>query len=185
MNKAQIYTDKDTLTLYVKKDKAKKIIQSYNAFGWEIIEDKENNKYDDIADLTFTRPHIIKNKDELQLNQVYLDEQLNNIAKLEKHKHSQSTTLGLIQGLLSLMLLFLGIMICVKSQDIHRLLVGILIIILTAVLIFLQIVFLKTLIKNENQRFNKEYEKLNSELHELCKKAKLLLGEKDEQNKNN
>ena len=64
------YENYDTLNLYVKKIKAEEIKERYKNFGWILFNEQENATYEDILDLTFTRPHKIENKDELQLMQV-------------------------------------------------------------------------------------------------------------------
>ena len=58
------YINYDSLKLYVKKNKSKEIIEHYKLFGWELAEEFENKKYEDILDLTFCRAHKIENKDE-------------------------------------------------------------------------------------------------------------------------
>ena len=108
------YINYDSLKLYVKKNKSKEIIEHYKLFGWEVLEEFENKKYEDILDLTFCRPHKIKNKDELQLLQVYMEERLNEQAKIEKHKHSKTTSIGLCLGVIGVGLITLGLLACLK-----------------------------------------------------------------------
>ena len=74
----------DTLNLFVKKIKRQDVVDTYTSLGWKLLTEKENDRYEDIIDLTFLRPHKIQNKDQLQLMQVYTEDNLNEIAKLEK-----------------------------------------------------------------------------------------------------
>ena len=67
----------DELRLYVKKTKKDEIVNHYKVFGWNLVSINENKRYEDIVDLEFKRPHKIKEKDELQLLQVYMEENVN------------------------------------------------------------------------------------------------------------
>ena len=102
--------ENDKLELYVKKDKVDEITNYYGKFKWEVVDRTENKKYEDLIDLTFSRPHYIKNKDDLQLLQVHLEENLNKIGKLEKMKNSKTLAFGLSAGILPIGLAVLGIL---------------------------------------------------------------------------
>ena len=139
------YNNFDKLNLFVKKQKLQDVINTYSSLGWKLVEKKDNKKYVDIIDITFLRPHNLKNKDDLQLIQVYVEDNLNDIAKLEKYKHSQTPTVGLSLGCLIFLLLFVGINLIVTSQ---LLILAIFLIIVSIVLTILQIKLLKRLFKD-------------------------------------
>lgn len=169
----------DTLNLFVKKIKRQDVIDTYTSLGWKLLTEKENDRYEDIIDLTFLRPHKIQNKDQLQLMQVYTEDNLNEIAKLERNKHSKTTGLGLFFGSIALMLLCGGIYFIIKSQS---LLLSISMLVVGTGLSVLQIIFLPKLFKKENLTFNSKVSALNSQIQDICNKATLLLGGKNEQN---
>lgn len=169
----------DKLNLFVKKSKHQDVVKSYTALGWELIEEKENNRYEDIIDLTFLRPHKLQNKDELQIMQVYMEDNLNEIAKLERNKHSKTTGLGLFLGSVALLLFCWALYLIIKPQ---LLVIGIILIAVSIILFVLEIIFLPKLFKKEKLSFNTKFTQLNSQIEEICKKANLLLGGKDAQN---
>ena len=109
------YNEFDTLEIYAKKDKSKHVKACYQSFAWSVVEEKENDRYGDTIDLTFQRPHKLKNKDELQLMQVYMEDSLNKYGSLERQKHAKSTICGITFGLLSLLVLIVGIILLKNS----------------------------------------------------------------------
>ena len=177
------YENYDTLNLYVKKIKAEEIKERYKNFGWILFNEQENATYEDILDLTFTRPHKIENKDELQLMQVYMEERINSIGKIERHKHSKSTSIGLCLGTFTLLLLALGLWLIITQYTITSSLVfGIISTAFSVFFIVLEAVFFPKLIKHENKSFKEKYDKLYKEADDLCKKAINLRGNSHEQN---
>lgn len=105
----------DKLTICVKKQKVEDVIKSYEVFGWKVSQQVENSRYDDIVDVSFLRPHYIDNKDELQLQQVYMEKVLNSIGKIEKMANAKTTLFGLVTGLLSVGVIAIGIMLIVQN----------------------------------------------------------------------
>ena len=174
-------TEIDTLQLFVKKGKSKDIIKSYEAFGWALVSEAENNHYEDLIDLEFSRPHKIEHKDELQLKQVYLEEKLNTIGKLEKHKHSKSTSFGLVAGLFSMALIVLSIIWFVHFQTLKDILIAGLMATASITFIVLEIIILPKLIKRENNEFEKKHKTIIKEISEICFYAQSLLGGEHEQ----
>lgn len=177
------YNDFDTLKLYVKKNKVDDLKKSYSCFGYELTSESPNNKYEDIVDLEFERPHKISNKDELQLLQVYMEENVNKLAKTEKNKHSKSTIFGLIFGPLCLAFVLFGAYLVLKVQTPLGLIFGVVSIILgIAVGIVTTIVSIE-ISKKEKITFEEIKNQLNSNTSEICAKAKKLLGGQNAKNK--
>ena len=172
----------DYLTIYAKKEKANEIISHYSAFGYTKIDVKENNRYEDLIDITFSRPHKIKNKDELQLNQVYIEEKINELARIEKHKHSKTTSIGLSLGTLCISLITLGILSIVNIINTIPLVFAITFIAFGIVLLILELIFLHKIYKNENLFYKTNSEKLLTEIAEIIKTAHSLIGENYEKN---
>lgn len=174
------FNNYDTLNLFVKKSKHQDVIKTYKTLGWKLIDEKENNKYGDIVDLTFLRPHTLQNKDELQLMQVYVEDNLNEIAKLERNKHSKTTGLGLFLGFITLVLLALGIYLIVTNISTLNLIFGITLTISSIVSCVLELIFLPKLFKKESLTFNSKVLQLNKQIEDIENKSTLLLGGKDE-----
>ena len=95
----------DNLTLYVKKNKVEEIVQHYEIFGWQLVKSVENDRYEDLVDLTFVRPHKIENKDDLQLYQVFMEEKLNEAAKAQRRRHIWSTLFAFNASLIGFVLI--------------------------------------------------------------------------------
>ena len=170
------YNDFDTLTLYVKKLKAVEIIESYKTFGWELVEECENKRYEDIVDLTFNRPHKIKNKDELQLLQIYMENNLNAKAKLEKNKHQKSTSFGLIFGVLGLILMLNGFLHIFGVLEGFKLIGGIVIASIGFMFLITTLIVIPKLLNKEHSYFKEKHALYEHEIDEICKKATSLLG---------
>ncbi|MBQ7880974.1 MAG: hypothetical protein IJ358_03950 [Clostridia bacterium] len=176
MMKINNYKDYDTLTLYVKKNKLKEIIENYQIFGWELVKEQENDRYEDIVDLTFTRPHKIANKDELQLQQVYMEEKLNELGKLERHKHSKTTSIGLCFGTLALAFIIIGVLVALKTNSVTGLVGGIVVAIVGVLLIVVECIILFKLYKNETTIYEQRHNDLESELFMITKTVTELTG---------
>lgn len=171
----------DTLTLYVKKHKTEQIIESYKKLKWDFVEYKENQKYEDIIDLTFKRQHKINNKDDLQLIQVYLEDKLNNIGKLEKNKYAKSTVFGLSICLPSFLLAVLGALLLFKVFNFASTQVGIVLTSVFTPLIILESVLLYKIRRHELASFEKKSNTLQSELDTILQKASEITGGTDEE----
>ena len=180
MMKTNNYKEFDKLHVYVKKGLSSNIIEYYKLLGWQFENEKENERYEDIVDLSFYRSHNIENKDELQLMQVYMEERLNALGKIQSRKHSISTALALCFGVIGLGFLTLGILSILNILTFLGLAVGITLTALGMILLISGSIFIPKIIKKEREKFNVNHERLNSELDELCKKAKALTGVKDE-----
>lgn len=168
----------DTLNLFVKKTKKQDVIHNYTKLGWKLLKEKENSKYEDIVDLAFVRPHFLQNKDQLQLMQVYLEDNLNEIAKLERNKYSKTTGLGLFLGSVALLLFCWALYLIIKPQS---LLLGIFLIAISIILFVLEIIILPKILKKEKLSFDTKITQLNCQIEDNCKKANILLGGKNEQ----
>ncbi len=84
------YKNYDYLDIIVKKKSEQELVGAYTSFLWQKIGSKEDRRYNDVVHLSFCRPHKLKNKDRLQLLQVYYESALNNMADLQTKKHSKS-----------------------------------------------------------------------------------------------
>ena len=173
--------DYDNLTIYVKRGKLDEIVSRYNLFGWTLAKELENDRYEDIVDLTFTRPHKIKDKDELQLLQVYMEEKMNKLGKAEKFKHSFSTILALCLGVLGLALMVLGGLSCLNLISLFGLIGGAIAVSLGGLFIILTSIFIPKLVKKENVKFYHIRKELENQINEICKRTSSLTGEKNEQ----
>ena len=84
------YQNFDYLDIIVKTENEQEIVNAYSTFLWEKIDKKEDKRYKDVVHLSFRRPHKIKNKDRLQLLEVYYQRAINDRAQINIKKHSKS-----------------------------------------------------------------------------------------------
>ena len=164
------YKDYDTLKLFIKKDKAEDIVQKYQALQWEVVSQKENNKYEDIVDLEFVRPHKIANKDELQLLQVYMEEELNAIGKLDRYKNAKTTAAGLVVGSIGLLMMLFGIWINFSYSTVASLVVSLVMFVCGASCLGVELLFLPKMHKQEKQTYNQQRAEREQKLQTICDK---------------
>ena len=180
MKKIDNYKEYDKLHIYVKEGLVSNIIEYYKLLGWQFENKKENQRYEDIVDMSFYRPHNIENKDELQLMQVYMEEKLNALGKIKKRKHTLSTTLGLSSGILGLSMIVLGLLNVFNVFWFLGFIFGLIFSIAGGVLCISNSITLPKIIKKEKEKYQIQFDKINKELEEICQKAKTLTGVKDE-----
>ncbi|MBD5585547.1 MAG: hypothetical protein HDQ88_10730 [Clostridia bacterium] len=107
------FKDFDELTVTVKSDRAEEITAYYSSLGWKKAEEAESKRFFNEINLTFHRPHGIENKDDLQLLQVYLDNGLNGLAKLNASPYPLTLSLGITFGLIFSALVAFGVCLAV------------------------------------------------------------------------
>ena len=102
--KERNYEEFDYLRIQVKDEFFDKVINSYSVFGWEVYEINESKSFFETKDVTLARKHYLKEKDKLQLYQVYMENAYSNLNKVQKNKYATSTVVGLTVGLIALAL---------------------------------------------------------------------------------
>ncbi|MBQ2864110.1 MAG: hypothetical protein IJE91_01435 [Clostridia bacterium] len=170
----------DVLTLIVKKEQFNTILENYMLLGWTLTEKTENNRYEDLLDVKLTRPHKIDNKDDLQLLQIYMEENLNEQAKLKKFKHAGSTTFSAIVGVLGLALMAFGILFATNVFQIVGLIGGIIMAVCGLVVLGLQGFGAIKLFKLERKKFETKQTNMQEQLKHLQKKARDFFGGENE-----
>ncbi len=170
------YNNYDTLQLYVKKCKMDEIISRYKIFGWDVIESSDNAQYEDIVDITLLRPHKIDSKDELQLMQVYMEERLNAIAKIERNKHAKTTAIGLCLGVAALAVIIISILnLCRLLLD-YNIVISIIMLSIGIIGLIIEVIMLPRLYKKENAQCLVKKHILERELDIICNNVKNLSG---------
>lgn len=158
------YNKYDILDIYAKEEKVETITKCYESFCWELIEKKENSKYADTVELTFIRPHKIPQKDYLQYTQIEMENTLNAIGKLDRTKYAKSTCISLILGLLSTLLLSIGI----RSFFLNLIIKGVILTIIGIIGCLTTTIGAIKLHRLDETRFKLESERLNSTLKDIC-----------------
>ena len=168
------YKNFDTLTVQVKTNKKDEILKYYSLLGWNLFDEKDNSKYEDLFNLTFIRPHKIKNKDDLQLEQINLENKLNEIGKLEKYRHAKTNSVVLSLSLIMFSLLAIGLWLVLEKIGFGYLITGLMMFVAGAVLLVLQCIFVPKMHKKEENSFYENYNKLRLQIEEILSKVKCL-----------
>ncbi len=169
------FDEYDRITVTTKTENEEKILRDYSIFGWEWIKKENDVIFANLVHLTFMRPHRIKNKDQLQYQQVCYEQKINTLFEFERTKNLFSTLWFIF--LVSLFVSFggLGVYFMLKSK-----------ILLGGIFLFIGVASacLTPLIKRvrvkENRRHREKVNKLNEEIEDALKKVAFLTGVQDE-----
>lgn len=172
----QIDLNKDWIKLSTKKNKQQEVEKYYAGFGWNKVEEQSDKIYEDIVHLTFNRNHKIKNKDELQLLQVKLNNSLNKIAKYEKYKNIKSKCLSLTINIICAILIIWGIIIPLKNLSVINIIISSILVILGLFGFIINGIIIEKLRKKELYNFNKILKLENSKIQNIYSQAKKLSG---------
>lgn len=175
--------DKDILHLYAKKNKLDIVEECYESLGWQKTAQEENKRYEDLVDLSFERPHKINNKDDLQLLQIYMEHDLNRLAKIERRKYLKSLMFGVGFGLLGLYLVLTGVLMLIGLYEVSTYLaLGVGACVVGLCILALTVYVSKHLVAREKKDFEEETVLLNNRLQEMKEKARKFVGEKNGRN---
>ena len=170
------YKNFDKLVVTVKRDKQEGIINDYALFGWKKIQTKDDDVFYDLVHLTFYRPHVIENKDELLYLQVCYEERLNKASDLERYKNGLSSIFYCTLLLLAVLGIIFSLINILKYSN---LLIGLLFI-LGSVLLGGLIIPINKLRKRENGKYIDKVNEILEQIKDILQKVKSLRGIKDE-----
>ncbi|MBQ9792150.1 MAG: hypothetical protein IJW32_00185 [Clostridia bacterium] len=179
MMKINDYNNYDVLNLYVKRDKLENIISKYTIFGWELEKQEDNKEYEDIVEITFVRPHVIKNKDDLQLLQVYMEERLNKVGQLERNKNAKTTSLALVFGVIGLAMIIFGLLDLIFNFFGFLIAGDIILLSVGAILELTGLLVVPKIHKKEKIDFDSKISILELEIENICERVKVLIGGKN------
>ena len=171
--------ENDSLTIYVKKSKSNEIKENYSLFGWQVVSEAENRRYEDILDITFSRPHKISHKDELQLYQVYMEERINHQVKLERNQRSKTTAFGLCFGVFGVALFVMGILSCCGVVSMFGVIPSLVMSVLGIAVLIVGGIFVPKILKKEKSIFEINNKKINQEINVIKNKVLSLNGGKN------
>ena len=169
--------ENDTLSVKSKKSAAEHIIERYDDFGWTLTKREDDKLYDNITHLTFTRPHLIENRDGLQLLQVRLEIAYNAMGKLSAKIPARASLLGSFFALLALGCIAGGVLLFVLISGTLPIILGS---ILCAVGITLGIaggLLTNRIYKKDKEKYTLLIEEQVKKIDGLCVAARSLRGE--------
>lgn len=165
----------DYLTILVKKEKYDEVISNYQSFGWKLTDTKQHSQYENILEVTFRRNHHIPNKDDLQFLQVNMEYDVNRLGKLEKNKHSISTMIGIILGLLGAGFATGSVLLFTMLSSTIAIIFASICTIMALALFTLTPILLVKALKKEELNYNKKALQCNNSIVDVCQKARELL----------
>ncbi len=175
--KERNYDEFDYLRILVREELFDEVLLSYSCFGWEVHEMKNSSVFLETKEIVLKRKHKIKNKDKLQLYQVYMENDYSTLGKLRKNKYKKSTILGLFVGLLATLIVCCSISLAVKSLMTLGLVLGIILTVLGSLVLVRLLFALRVLKKIEDANFEKNRLKIVLEIKKICSESKILTQE--------
>ncbi len=170
------YNNFDKIVVTIKREKEESIVKDYSIFGWQKIEVSDDDVFYDVIHVTFCRPHVINDKDELLYLQVCYEEKINEVSNLERYKNTASSILYGVLLTLSLTALIFGVVHILKFSNT---LLGILLI-LGCVLSGGVVVPINKLRKKENNKYTAKFNATHNQIQDILNRVKKLSGVKDE-----
>lgn len=168
--------DNDYINLKAKKQAAEHLISCYADFGWSLTEQKDDKFYGDTVHMTFTRPHIIENKDELQLLQVRLEIAYNNTGKLAQKIKLRAALIVTLAVLIVAAFIVVGVFL-ILNGGLLPIIFGSIVCALGAAVATVGGLSANRVHKKDKHKYALLIEKEVKKIEDLCKKAKALRGE--------
>lgn len=178
--KERNYDEFDYMRVQVKNDFFDRVISSYASFGWEVFEVNEDESFFDTRDVTLRRKHFLKDKDRLQLYQTYMDSAYSNLNRVQKHRYSTSTIVGLSVGLVALAIACVAIFLAATTSNLALRIITIVVACLAGLVMLVLLFLVRRIRKQEEVAFTKNVAKLKREIEDMCSKAKQILEENDD-----
>lgn len=167
--------DNDFITVTGRKQASEHIIKRYGDFGWKLTETKEDKLYGDILHMSFTRPHVIENKDELQLLQVRLEIAYNNTGKLARKSRYRTSLLVTLTALIVTAFLVGGVFM-ILNGGLLPLIFGSIACALGVVMATVGGISASRIGKKDKAKYTRLIEKEVEKIEDLCRQARTLRG---------
>ncbi len=174
--KQRNYDEYDYMRILINKNVFDEIMLSYSCFGWEIYEKHFSSVFSDTIELTLRRSRWVKNKDKLQLMQVYMESGYADIGKLRKRKYLRSTILGLSVGTIATLLLSLFLYFTITSSHLATIICGSVVCVLIASVLVRLLFALASLKKTEDKQYLQKRKEIIIEIEKICKDASATIG---------
>lgn len=169
--------ENDTISVKSKRSASEHIIGCYSDFGWTLEKKEDDKLYDNIIHLTFTRPHFIENRDELQLLQVRLEIAYNAMGTLSAKIPRRASLFGILFGLLALCYTALGVLMFVLVAGTLPVIFGVLSCAVAIVFGVSGAVVVRKTYKRDSGKYRLLIEEQVKRIEELCISARALRGE--------
>ena len=169
------YITYEYMTKTVKKVEQSKVMDIYEAFGWEIA-NVVNQDYLNNVTITFKRDRKLKNKQEINRLQRSADETLTNLHQLEKAKTQSAFIFSLIFGIIGSLVLGGG-MSCIMTIENNKLamIIGIVLGVIGIIMCAINYSIYKKMVSKNITKVMSEMDALEEKLADICENADVLL----------
>lgn len=168
--------ENDYISITGKKAAAEHIEKCYGDFGWSLKEKKDDKLYGDTVHMTFSRPHNMPDKDELQLLQVRLEIAYNKTGKYNEKKKYGALICGNFYLFAALICICCGVCLMVFEKNLVTILSGSFLFAIAVAVIVFGAVVASDVYKRDRQKYDLLIDEVMEEIDELCAKAKKLRG---------
>lgn len=103
----------DKLTVSIKTERLGRIAPRYRDFAWEETGRAEHERFDNVTNVSFRRPHKIAHKDRLQFLQVGMEITMNAYSRAEQKKYAATAAFALTAEIAACALTAGGIVLAV------------------------------------------------------------------------
>ena len=169
--------EEDTISVKSKKQAAEHIERRYGDFGWTLTRKEDDGLYEDVTHMTFTRPHFLENRDELQLLQVRLEIAYNNMGKLSLKSRLRASLYTSLFGLLCAAFAAGGVVLILLIEGLMPIIFGSLLCAVGVAAGVFGGVLSHRVYKKDKKKYGLLIEEQLETIESLCKKARALRGE--------
>lgn len=169
--------ENDFISITGRKPAAEHIEKCYGDFGWTLIKKTDDKLYDDTVHMTFSRPHSMPHKDELQLLQVRLEIAYNKMGKYTRKIKYGALICGNFYLFAALIFICCGVCLIALERSLFTVIAGSILFALSVSTLILGAAIAVGVYKHDKIKYDLLIDEVEKEMDELCKKAKLLRGE--------
>ena len=167
----------DTIAIRSKKQAAEHIVERYGNFGWKLTEKKDDRLYEDVTHMTFSRPHFIENRDELQLLQVRLEIAYNDMGKFSYKKGVRASLFGSFFALLALAFAAGGVLLLLFLDGLLPIIYASVLFAACLVTILVTVIFTRRISQKDRLKYGLKIEERLKKIEDICNQARALRGE--------
>lgn len=168
--------ENDYISITGKKAAAEHIEKCYGDFGWSLKEKKDDKLYGDTVHMTFSRPHCIAGKDELQLLQVRLEIAYNKTGKYNEKKKYGALICGNFYLFAALIFICCGVCFIIFDRNLFTVIAASILFAIGAATLILGAIVAAGVYKHDKRKYELLIDAVTEEIDELCAKAKKLRG---------
>ncbi len=168
--------NEDVIRIKVRKDAAEYLTECYGDFGWRLKREEPARIGKKTAHLTFSRPHYIADKDDLQLLQVRLEAALNNTGIIAAAKFHKAIFTAISLALLSALFAAAGCLLLTVYENLYFTALGIICLVCAAASVISCIIVTKRVYMRDKSDSKALVEQQSEKIEQIRSHARKLRG---------